>query len=239
VLLNTSVLPSNAYLDNATLSLYKQDDCSTTDFDITIQNGQPTYPHDSLQSSDYNKNDYSGNGGTLNTSGFTTGYNAITLNNLSWINMTGTTKLCLRSSRDINGKEPTGNEYVNIYSSNYQETGYLLKLVIAYRNQSKIKNTGSTNIKGYLLMQVQYFDEGQFPPWIVDIDGVNETSPRTITSGDQLPLDLIFNGLIRASDLTHGEGTYRVYAAFRDPDGNILRTNDDMALEAWWQFSKT
>jgi hypothetical protein len=239
VLFNTSVLPSNAYLDNATLSLYKQDDCSTTDFDITIQNGQPTYPHDSLQSSDYNKNDYSGNGGTLNTSGFTTGYNAITLNNLSWINMTGTTKLCLRSSRDINGKEPTGNEYVNIYSSNYQETGYLLKLVIAYRNQSKIKNTGSTNIKGYLLMQVQYFDEGQFPPWIVDIDGVNETSPRTITSGDQLPLDLIFNGLIRASDLTHGEGTYRVYAAFRDPDGNILRTNDDMALEAWWQFSKT
>ncbi len=63
VLFNTSALPSNAYLDHATLSLYKKDDYSSSDFDITIQNGQSTYPHNPLQSSDYNKNDYAGNGG--------------------------------------------------------------------------------------------------------------------------------------------------------------------------------
>ncbi|HIG99718.1 MAG TPA: hypothetical protein HA258_03955 [Thermoplasmata archaeon] len=68
---------------------------------------------------------------------------------------------------------------------------------------------------------------------------INETTARTITSGNQLALDTIFNGHIRASDLTHGTGTYRVYAAFRDSEENILRTDDDVELEAWWQFSKT
>ena len=67
VLFNTSSLPTNAYLDNATLSLYKKDDYSTTDFTITIQNGQPTYPHNPLQTGDYAKSHYSGNGGGLST----------------------------------------------------------------------------------------------------------------------------------------------------------------------------
>jgi hypothetical protein len=239
VFFNTSALPSNAFLDNATLSLYKKDDYSTIDFDITIQNGQPTYPHNPMQSSDYNKNDYSGNGGTLNTSSFTSGYNAILMNNLSWINKTGTTKLCLRSSRDISGTTPTGNEYVNVDSSEF--LGMCPpKLDIVYRNQSKIKNTGSTNIKGYLLIQIQYFDDTQLPGgWIVENDTINETTPRAINVGQQLALDTIFNGRIRASDLTYGAGTYRVYAAFRDHAGNILKTNDGNELDAWWQFSKT
>ncbi|MBE3136674.1 MAG: M28 family peptidase [Thermoplasmata archaeon] len=240
VFFNTSALPSNAYLDNATFSLYKKDDYSTTDFDITIQNGQPTYPHNPMQSSDYNKNDYSGNGGALNTSLFTSGYNAIIMNNLNWINKTGTTKLCLRSSRDISGTTPTGSEYINVYSNEF--LGMCPpKLVIAYRNQSKIKNTGSTDIKGYLLIQVQFYETGKgtAPRWVVDNDTVNETTPRTINSGSQLALDTIFNGKIRASNLQHGAGTYRVYTAFRDPEGNILKTNSGSELKAWWQFSKT
>jgi hypothetical protein len=240
VFFNTSALPSNAYLDNATLSLYKKNDYSTTDFDITIQNGQPTYPHNPMQSTDYNKNDYSGNGGALNTSLFTSGYNAIKMNNLNWINKTGITKLCLRSSRDINAKTPTGSEYVNVHSSEF--LGMCPpKLVINYRNQSKIKNIGSTNIKGYLLIQVQFYETGKStaPRWVVDNDTVNETSPRTINSGSQLGLDTVFNGKIGASNLQPGAGTYRVYTAFRDPEGNILRTNTGVELKAWWQFSKT
>jgi len=234
---NTTSLPSNAYLDNATLSLYKKDDYSTTDFDITVQNGQPTYPHDPLQTSDYNMNDYSGNGGMLTTGGLHNGYNNMSLTDLNWITKNGTTKLCLRSNRDINGNMPTGNEYVNMYA-NEQGSGYQPKLVINYRNQSKIKNTGSTTIKGYLLIQVQYYSTSQ-GQWLVDKNTIDETSPRTINNGDQLALDKIFNNHVRASDLTHGTGTYRVYAAFRDPLGNILKTNDGVELKAWWQFSKT
>ncbi|HVQ00581.1 MAG TPA: LamG-like jellyroll fold domain-containing protein, partial [Candidatus Thermoplasmatota archaeon] len=116
VFFNTSALPSNAIIDNATLSLYKSSDSSATDFLITLQNGQPTYPHDPPQTGDYSKTHYSGNGGTLSTAGFGNGYNNISLNNdgISWINRTGWTKLCLRSNRDINGTTPTGNEYVTV-----------------------------------------------------------------------------------------------------------------------------
>jgi hypothetical protein len=237
VFFNTSALPSNAYLDNATLSLYKKDDYSTTDFTLMIQNGQPTYPHKPMQGGDYNLNHYSGNGGTLPTQSFTNGYNAIILSNLNWINKTGITKLCLRSDRDINGIAPTGNEYVNVYA-NEKGSGYQPKLMISYRNQSKIKNSGLINIKGYLLIQVQFYDSSQ-GKWLVDKDTINETSPRTINSANQLALDVIFNGHVRASDLTHGTGSYRVYVAFRDPEGNVLKTNSGVELKAWWQFSKT
>ncbi|HWR27473.1 MAG TPA: hypothetical protein VN377_03435, partial [Candidatus Thermoplasmatota archaeon] len=235
VLFNTSTLPSNAYIDSAILSLYKKDDYSTTDFQLTIQNGQPIYPHNPLQTGDYGKSHYSGNGGSLNTANFVNGRNNITLTNLNWINKTGTTKLCLRSSRDINGNSPSGAEYINVYSANAPLGGQVPKLIITYRNQSKIKNTGSTNIKGYLLIQIQYYNYSQ-GKWIVEKDTVNETSTRTINTGQQLALDTIFNGHVRISDLTHNDSTYRVYAAFRDPIHNILRTNDGKELVAWWQF---
>jgi len=104
--------------------------------------------------------------------------------------------------------------------------------------QSKIENTGETNINGFLLMQVQYYNEIS-ESWIVDNDTVNETIPRAINSSSQLPLDAVFNGRVRASDLTHGTGTYRVYVAFRDPERNILKTNNEVELKSWWQFSKT
>jgi hypothetical protein len=241
---DTTTLPSNAYIDNATLSLYKSTDYSTTDFLITVQNGQPTYPHDPLQTGDYGKNQYSGNGGVINTSDLVNGYNNITLTNdgKSWLNQAGITKLCLRSNRDINGNTPTNNEYVKIYTSE-QGTGYEPLLTITYRNQSKIKNSGSTTFKGYLLIQVQFNDSGT---WVVDNDLVNETSPRTITILDQLALDQIFNGMVKASELRHGNGTYRVYSAFRDPNGTILRTETvsggrigSAELKAWWEFTKT
>jgi hypothetical protein len=179
-----------------------------------------------------------GAGGSYNTSGFHNGYNNMSLTQLSWIVKAGTTRFCVRSSRDINGNTPTGNEYVNVYSHEYPNMGRLPKLVINYRNQSKIKNTGSTDIKGYLCIQVQFYDSSQ-GTWLVDRDTINETSPRTINSGSQLALDTIFNGHVRASDLTHGAGTYRVYTAFRDPYGNILKTSNGVELKAWWQFSKT
>jgi len=236
VLFNTSSLPSNAYLDSAILSLYKKDDYSSTDFLLTIQNGQPTYPHNPLQASDYGKSHYSGNGGSLNTANFVNGRNNITLTNLNWINRNGTTKLCLRSSRDINGTAPTGNEYVNVYSANAPLVGYVPKLIITYRNQSKIKNTGFMDIKGYLQIQIQYYNALQ-GKWMVEDDTINETSARTINSGQQLALDTIFNGHVRTNDLTHNGSYYRVYAAFRDPEGNILKTNDDIDLAAWWQFT--
>jgi len=235
VFFNTSSIPENAVIDSATLSLYLNADYSTTDFDITIQNGQPTYPHDPLVDGDYDKSYYSGNGGSLNTNNLVAGYNNISMTEDSWINKTSWTKFCLRSDRDINGISPWGYEYVTFRSADYiGGPAYHPKLVIEYRNQSKIKNIGSTNISGYLLIQVQYNNSGD---WVVDNDTINETSPRTINIGEQLALDLIFNGEINTDDLVNGDGTYRVYAAFRDEYGDVLICDDESVLEAWYEFT--
>ncbi|MFH1100991.1 MAG: S8 family serine peptidase [Methanobacteriota archaeon] len=103
--------------------------------------------------------------------------------------------------------------------------------------QSKIKNIGETNISGYLLIQVQYYNE-TFGEWVVANDTINETAPRVITAGSEFGLDTVFNGLVNTSDLLDefGEGTYRVYAAFRDPYGNVLVCDDETALSATWEF---
>jgi hypothetical protein len=234
LLFNTSSLPSNAFIDNATLSLYKKDDYSTTDFTITVQNGQPTYPHNPLQAGDYAKGHYAGNGGGLNTSKFVNGLNEFGLTNLSWINKTGLTKLCLRSSRDINGTVPTANEYVNVYSANALDpnpnVSYKPKLIISYRNQSKIKNTGTTDMKGYLLIQMQYYCDS-LGGWYVADDTIDETTPRTITAGGYLALDSIFNGRVNTSHLSYGNGSYRVYTALRDLYGNELSTSNGTLLK--------
>lgn len=129
---NTSSLPSNVNITNATLSIYKHSDQSSTDFDIVVRNGQPTYPRDPLQTGDYNKSLYSGNGGSFNTSGFSDGYNNISLTNYSWIDTNGTTKLCLQSSRDINGTTPFSGEYVVVRSRNYPDYNTQPKCTITY-----------------------------------------------------------------------------------------------------------
>jgi len=107
--------------------------------------------------------------------------------------------------------------------------------------QSKIKNTGSTNIKGYLLIQVQYHYISNITiAWVVANDTINETSPRTIKSGEQLGLDTIFNSPVNTSNLSEfGSGTYRIYVAFRDPDGNILVTDNEIELVATYEFTIT
>jgi len=101
--------------------------------------------------------------------------------------------------------------------------------------QSKIVNTGSTNISGYLLIQVQFNDSGKL---FLDDDTVNETSMCTISVGSQLGLDDIFNPKeVNTDSLSHGNGTYRVYAAFRDPEGDVLVCDDDTLLEASYEFT--
>ncbi len=103
---DTSTIPDSAVITSATLSMYGSVDASTFNFDIVIQNGQPTYPHLILETGDYFKDHYLGNGGSINTLNFVVGsYNNINFvsSALSWINKTSYTKLCLRSSKDISG----------------------------------------------------------------------------------------------------------------------------------------
>ena len=106
--------------------------------------------------------------------------------------------------------------------------------------QSKIVNTGSTNINGYLLIQVHYYNTTT-SNWTVADDTINETTIRTISSGGQFGLDTIFNGNVSTTELldSYGSGTYRIYAAFRDPDGDVLVCDDESLLEASYEFTIT
>jgi hypothetical protein len=106
--------------------------------------------------------------------------------------------------------------------------------------ESKIKNTGSTNFSGYLLMQVQFYDT-VLEDWFLVVEPVNETTPRNIVVGGELGLDTIFNGLVETSVLLseRGNGTYRVYAAFCDPDGEVLVCDDESLMEDCYEFMLT
>jgi chitodextrinase len=124
----------------------------------------------------------------------------------------------------INVSDGTNTVTSNVFSF---YTGY----------QSKIENTGSTNFTGYLLMQIEYYNTTN-STWILEQVVVNESTPRTINAGCTLALDTIFNPYnVSTSSFTNGDGTYRVYAAFRDPDGDVLVCDDETLLEDSYQFT--
>jgi uncharacterized protein YfbU (UPF0304 family) len=132
---------------------------------------------------------------------------------------------------------------VNVSDGTTYTVSNIYKFYTGY--QSKIVNTGTTSIKGYLMIQIQFYNTTT-STWVVDNDTTNETTPRTIhwdgydtPNMDVLALDTIFNGLVNTNDLTQGSGPYRVYAAFRDPDGNILKCDDETELVATYQFTVT
>jgi hypothetical protein len=130
---DTSMIPSDAAITSAFLRLYVQTDSSATDFNVTIQHSM-SHPDTPFTTYDYNYLYYSGNGGSKNTSGITIlVYWNITLNDegISWIDVDGTTKLCLRSNNDIDGTAPTGSEYIVFWSAEKGEA-YAPTLYVTY-----------------------------------------------------------------------------------------------------------
>jgi len=145
---DTSILPDDAVIISAKLVFYLNADGSTDDFNIVIRrNTAGTYPSDPLVTSDFDYTFYTGDGGSLNTAYLTSGWNEIILNStgISWINLTGVTKLVLISSKDINAVAPTGNEYFYLLG---QET-LAAKLTITYSAEKYPSATtqATTNIK--------------------------------------------------------------------------------------------
>jgi PKD repeat protein len=119
-----------------------------------------------------------------------------------------------------------GTEYVESNILSFY-TGY----------QSKIENTGSTNFTGYLLMQIEFYNTTN-STWILEQVVVNESTSRTINAGCTLALDTIFNPYnVSTSSFTNGDGTYRVYVSFRDPDRDVLVCDDVTLLEDSYQFT--
>lgn len=143
VFFDTSRIPDSATILEAKLWLFIYDVYLEPSFNVTIQNGQPTYPHAPLVLTDYNLAFYSGNGGTKNLTGMDYGeWLDIPLNSngLSWISKNGITKFCLRSNRDIEGIAPTGLERVTVYTSE-KSAYYTPKLILNYSGYQAIADS--------------------------------------------------------------------------------------------------
>jgi len=152
-------IPDTANITSASLNLYIKFDNSYKDFNITIQNGQPTYPHRPLIGTDYDLSHYSENGGGKNTSEISGDWFSIPLNETGrgWIDKSGITKLCLRSSKDIDNTAPTTAEYIQYFTHEKGE-GY----------------------KPYLSVTYNYFAEEEPPASGGDTENGEPTSPIDI-----------------------------------------------------------
>jgi PKD repeat protein len=105
--------------------------------------------------------------------------------------------------------------------------------------QSKIENKGSTNITGFLSIQIHYYNENS-QNWTLVYEPVNDTGGLTIDPGEEIGLDNYFNGRINTTCLADiGNGTYRVYVAFRDIIYVPLVMDDDTELIATYEFTVT
>ena len=162
LIFDTSIIPDGANITEAVISLYVSYDFSDTDFEVVVQNGQPTYPHIPLEAEDYNRQHYIGDGGSNSTANITGDWLNITLNSngKSWINKQGYTKLCLRSSRDIDGIAPSGYEIIYIVASEssggnspilyvkYEFEGCIYTFYGPYSEETGLK-CGSINVTVY------------------------------------------------------------------------------------------
>jgi len=136
---DTSLLDSNCLIKSAYLTLVVDDDRAYSPFEIIIQKGNGA-PHNPIEVGDYNKDSYSGNGGSVNTIDSKTVIN-LNYTGLSWINKTGNTILVLRSGEDINASEPTGLEYIQWYNYN-SIVQYRPKLTVEYFTPTGIPTVG-------------------------------------------------------------------------------------------------
>jgi len=141
-----------------------------------------THPDTPFTTYDYNYLYYSGNGGSKNTSGIEIlVYWNITLNDegISWIDVAGTTKLCLRSNNDIAGVAPTGNEYITFWATEKGEA-YAPTLYVAYETE------------GYVYtVHGPYYENGQVANCISNV---------TLYSKTNNPYSFIMNGTDGAAD---------------------------------------
>lgn len=134
LLFNTSSLGPEAVIDSARLYFYIEWADTTTHWNMTVVEGY--WSSDPPVACDFKTGVWIGEqgGGGKNTCGISSGWNYIALNDsgLSWIKETGTTRLTLRSDKDIGGTAPSGSEQLQHRSADYTGTAYDPYLKIWY-----------------------------------------------------------------------------------------------------------
>ena len=141
LIFDTSTIPSDAAIISATLAIRGLTDSSVNDFDLTVVNG-------SALSNPMALADYGGllaataSGGIISSTAWSlSAYNSITLNatGLGFITKAGTTKLALRSSKDISVTAPTlGDAYDEWIEGYGEDTTNPAKLTVSYEAKGNL-----------------------------------------------------------------------------------------------------
>ncbi|RLF36859.1 MAG: hypothetical protein DRN08_00535 [Thermoplasmata archaeon] len=104
------------------------------------------------------------------------------------------------------------------------------QLKITYILNSEAKSVGATNFTGYLLMEVQTNLSGTWETISVRINDTNTSTVRIINSTGIALDDLWNSDPWNTND--YQPGVYRVYVTVTDPNGNILRNDDNSSMIA-------
>ncbi|MDD5417160.1 MAG: hypothetical protein PHU12_04255, partial [Candidatus Aenigmarchaeota archaeon] len=106
-------------------------------------------------------------------------------------------------------------------------------------NQSKVQNNGTYNISFYLLMKTQRFNAGSWVDEDIVVNDSASSTLRTVNTSSLLKLDAgIWNAAAyNSSNLSGGDGIYRVYVALQDTNGNVLVDNTGINLTASYNFT--
>lgn len=188
----------NAPVEYAQLQLFKVAESGQINYNVVVQNGQPTYPHSPPVATDYNRVNYSGNGGELvNPSG--SGWRYITLNEdgRSWIDISADVicKLCLRSSRDVDdvipGTSVERSPYVNYNPIGYRPTLVIrvtLSIPVARTDEGTNKGVSSVTFNGEVTHSGYWIDSYGFE-WKQNIGG----DISSITVGTNKTRGLVFS----------------------------------------------
>jgi hypothetical protein len=127
------------------------------------------------------------------------------------------------------------NFTVTGYSRKYRSPEPTFSLGNEEVNYSHIANSGSTNITGYLLMQVQYNNSGT---WQVISTRVNDTATgtlRTIENRTFFNLETVWNADPWNTDL-ESEGTYRAYVALVNSSRHVMRDDSGQYMNDTYDF---
>jgi hypothetical protein len=83
-------------------------------------------------------------------------------------------------------------------------------------------------------MKVQKFVNGSWEDKQIVIDDLANETLRMISEGQHLTLDTVW--LQEGAYTPTISGSYRVYAALLDEEGNILQTSENKKLEDYYEF---
>lgn len=172
----SSLIPPHSEILTANLQLYfTAKTIGDGDFNMRVQNGQPTHPSNPVVTSDYDATFYSGDGGDYNTANVTLNqYSNISLNStaISWLNQGGTTKLAFRIVRDINAAVPAA---VNTAVFDSATGAHPPVLIVVYANPTAVSAVKSGISSGEHAFAASY-DGTQLS---LTVDGGSATSTST------------------------------------------------------------